>query len=331
MKFLLMLILALLPSFIGVPLRRLFGQKIGKGTRISFGTIIISNNIVIGNSVKLGPFLFIKASNLYIDDNSVIKPLAVISTYGVNLGKYVHISPFSFIIGSNDSKSIISVDDHSRFFPFCWLEPGEGIKIGRHVGIGGHTLIFTHGAWSNYLKGGPISYGSVEICDNAWLAWRVFVMPNVIIGKNSIISANSFVVKDVPENFIAAGNPARIFGEAHKNLTPNEIQSRLFEIIDDFKQLIALKCNFNIFYTETTIQFYDCLSLDVKNSDNVMTNLNLVFDDINLEEMDNQKKSIINFTTGTAILFNNPVKHLHLEFVSHLRKYGVRLYIQHNN
>ena len=45
MKLLLMLFLALLPSFIGVPLRRLLGQKIGQGTKISFGTIIITNNI----------------------------------------------------------------------------------------------------------------------------------------------------------------------------------------------------------------------------------------------------------------------------------------------
>ena len=36
-------------------------------------------------------------------------------------------------------------------------------------------------------------------------------MPNVTIGKNSIIGANSVVTtKDVPQNSVVAGNPARI-------------------------------------------------------------------------------------------------------------------------
>jgi acetyltransferase-like isoleucine patch superfamily enzyme len=330
MKLLPILFLALLPSFIGVPLRRLLGQKIGKGTKISFGTIIISNNIIIGNCVKLGPLTIINASHLFIDDNTVIKSLSVIFSSKVYLGKYVHISPFSFIIGSNESKSIISVGDHSRFFPFCWLEPGEGIKIGRHVGIGGHTLIFTHGSWSNYLKGGPKSYGPVEICDNVWLAWRVFVMPNVKIEKNAIISANSFVVRDIPENSIAAGNPARIIGQAHINMSFDEIEKRLIEIIDDFNQYININLNFNLIYKDRTIQFYDNTIINIEESDNSKTNLHLLFDDVSIEEKLNQKKSIINFNTETAVLFNNPGKNLHLQFVSYLRKYGVRLYIQHN-
>ena len=35
-------------------------------------------------------------------------------------------------------------------------------------------------------------------------------MPNVTIGKNSIVGANSVVTKDIPQNSVVAGNPARI-------------------------------------------------------------------------------------------------------------------------
>ena len=35
-------------------------------------------------------------------------------------------------------------------------------------------------------------------------------MPNVKIGKNSIIGANTVVTKDVPENCVVGGNPAKI-------------------------------------------------------------------------------------------------------------------------
>lgn len=34
-------------------------------------------------------------------------------------------------------------------------------------------------------------------------------MPNVTIGENSIIGANSVVTKDIPKNSVVSGNPAR--------------------------------------------------------------------------------------------------------------------------
>jgi acetyltransferase-like isoleucine patch superfamily enzyme len=36
------------------------------------------------------------------------------------------------------------------------------------------------------------------------------IMPNVHIGKGSIIAANSVVTKDIPEHCVAAGSPAKI-------------------------------------------------------------------------------------------------------------------------
>ncbi len=87
------LILIFFPSFIQVPVRRIFGQQIGKGTRIKFGTILLSSNINIGNNVTIGPFCFIRTEKIFIDDHSSIKALCIISTRIVQLGKYVHVAP----------------------------------------------------------------------------------------------------------------------------------------------------------------------------------------------------------------------------------------------
>lgn len=47
--------------------------------------------------------------------------------------------------------------------------------------------------------------------EGCWLGTNVIVLPTVQeIGKNSIIGAGSVVTKDVPENVVVAGNPARI-------------------------------------------------------------------------------------------------------------------------
>lgn len=52
--------------------------------------------------------------------------------------------------------------------------------------------------------------GDIIIEDNVWLCEGVIVLSNVRIGKNSIIGANSVVTKNIPENSIACGIPAKV-------------------------------------------------------------------------------------------------------------------------
>ena len=49
----------------------------------------------------------------------------------------------------------------------------------------------------------------VKICDGAWIGARVILLPGVIIGKNSIIAAGAVVTKNVDENCIYGGVPAK--------------------------------------------------------------------------------------------------------------------------
>ena len=52
--------------------------------------------------------------------------------------------------------------------------------------------------------------GPIVIEDEAWLGEGVSVMPNVTIGKHSVIGANSVVTKSIPPYSVAVGVPARI-------------------------------------------------------------------------------------------------------------------------
>ncbi|WP_372983722.1 sugar O-acetyltransferase [Microbacterium sp.] len=50
----------------------------------------------------------------------------------------------------------------------------------------------------------------IVIGDNVWIGGGAIVCPGVKIGENSVIGAGAVVVRDVPANVVAAGNPARV-------------------------------------------------------------------------------------------------------------------------
>jgi len=57
----------------------------------------------------------------------------------------------------------------------------------------------------------------IVIGENVWIGQFARINKGVTVGNNSIIGANSVVTKNVPENAIAAGNPARIVKENIQN------------------------------------------------------------------------------------------------------------------
>ena len=50
----------------------------------------------------------------------------------------------------------------------------------------------------------------VEIGDNVWIGARVIILPGVHIGSGAVIGAGSIVTKDIPQNVVVVGNPAKI-------------------------------------------------------------------------------------------------------------------------
>lgn len=55
-----------------------------------------------------------------------------------------------------------------------------------------------------------VKAAEIHIKKNAWLGARVIVLPGVTIGENAIIGSGAVVTKDIPDNAVAVGNPARV-------------------------------------------------------------------------------------------------------------------------
>lgn len=93
----------------------------------------------------------------------------------------------------------------------CLIDPSHPyfITIGDNVTLSTRVTILSHDA-STYKIIGYTRLKRVTICDNVFIGANSIILPGVKIGKNSIIGAGSVVTKDVPDNVVACGNPARI-------------------------------------------------------------------------------------------------------------------------
>ena len=53
-------------------------------------------------------------------------------------------------------------------------------------------------------------FGKVTVKEKAWICVGAILCPGVTIGKNAVVAAGAVVTKDVPDNTMVGGNPARI-------------------------------------------------------------------------------------------------------------------------
>jgi acetyltransferase-like isoleucine patch superfamily enzyme len=210
------LTLGILPSFLKCFYYRLKGASIGTHVHFAIGSVLIGKQIRIGEGSRFGLFSIIVAERIDIGKRADIGSFTFLSGREVSLGDdcVVHELVFSGIL--DGPRSVLRIGSRVRIFPLTVINPTMGVTIEDDVGIGGYSLIFTHGAWQSVLQGYPVQYAPVTIRKGVWLPWDVFVMPGVTIGEGATIGARSLVTSDIPPRSLALGAPARVVKSGHE-------------------------------------------------------------------------------------------------------------------
>ena len=92
-----------------------------------------------------------------------------------------------------------------------------GITIEDDVFIGPHCVLATEYHPENPETRHSLLTKPIVVKRNAWLGANVTVLAGVTIGENAIVAAGSVVTKDVPDNMVVAGSPAKVIREIKKD------------------------------------------------------------------------------------------------------------------
>lgn len=183
-----------LMNFLGINLNFLFIKK---------------RNIIYGNQVKInGPAKFKIYGNgkIKIGDNFTLISGQMFNPIGKNIKSFIRVDGSGeIIIGNNVGMSCVTI----------WAK--EKIIIEDNVKIGADSIIMDSDVHSlNYIdrrssKSDVINCIKKEISigDDVFIGTRTIITKGVRIGNRSIIAAGSVVCRDIPDEQIWGGNPAK--------------------------------------------------------------------------------------------------------------------------
>lgn len=149
---------------------------------------------------------------------TVLKESYVLNIYDSYRRKYDIHSSFYFngegTLMYGEGKIKILENSYIGRYSLIQVSSNQEVSIGKNCKIGPFFKIWTQSSEVdsdfNFVDQIKPKFGNVIIKDAVWIGANVLISPGVTIGNNAIIGANSVVTKNVPDNAIIGGVPAKI-------------------------------------------------------------------------------------------------------------------------
>lgn len=168
--------------------------------------------------IRLQKLNAIQNSNRFnsIDDSDLDRQNEVLSEILGSIGEHCWIAKrFCF----DNGKNIFIGDNFTGNFNITILDVKE-VYIGDNVMIGPHTLITTvgHPLTPKERRQHLAQAKQITIGNDVWIGGNVTILPGVTIGNNVVVGAGAVVTKDIPDNSLVLGVPARVVKKLENNI-----------------------------------------------------------------------------------------------------------------
>jgi acetyltransferase-like isoleucine patch superfamily enzyme len=176
----------------------------------------VGKNVLFGKNLTLRhPHKIFVGSNVVIDDNCLLDAKGS-RNRGIWLGDNIVIGRYCSLTCKEGN---IVIGANTQISPNVSMTIADGeLNIGEYVGIGGGSRLIgaNHQLRSEIDEAlapewmVPSISGGIVLNDRAFMGSNVTVLDGVSIGRNTVVGACSLVSRDLPENVIAMGIPARV-------------------------------------------------------------------------------------------------------------------------
>jgi acetyltransferase-like isoleucine patch superfamily enzyme len=130
----------------------------------------------------------------------------------VEIGDDVYIGHDTMLKGYFDKR--LKIGSGTWIGPQCFIYASGGITIGCNVGIGPKVAIMSSAHSMEDLPGPilhhPIKHAPVFLDDGCDIGANSVILMGVRIGKNVQVGAGAVVTKNIPDDAVAAGVPAKV-------------------------------------------------------------------------------------------------------------------------